>query len=104
MTSRPSWQQRLLVTVIRPLGLGRRTPEKLHASIAKRDAKWTPPSPPAKKLKGIVASSSSAVGWPVWTLAPDEPADGVRRAVVAVLPEAKEVAPRILEQLTGVRA
>lgn len=84
MSKSPSWQQRALVAVIRPLGLGRRTPEKLHQSIAKRDAKWTPPAPPAKKLLGITAISSSELGWPVWTLAPEGKADSPRTVVIAV--------------------
>jgi len=70
--------------MLRPFGLGRRTPEQLHASIKKRDAKWKPPVPPARVLRGVSATSSDLLGWPVWTLTPQNSASQTRGVVIAV--------------------
>ena len=85
MTSaKPSWQHKLVVALIRPFGINRRTPEKLRASIKKRDEKWTPPKPPSRILRGVRASSSNELGWPVWTLSPEKDSERKRAVVIAV--------------------
>ena len=83
-TAKPSWQHRLVVAAIRPFRINRRTAETLNASIRKRDAKWVPPEPSAKALRGVTASSSQSVGWPVWTLKPVGAVPADRGVVVAV--------------------
>jgi triacylglycerol lipase len=83
-TRRPSWQHLLAANLLQLTGMSRRTPEKLHASIAKRDAKWTPPKPPARLLAGIQARWSDDVGWPVWTLSADHETGESRGAVIGV--------------------
>lgn len=84
----PSWQHTLLVTAVRPLRLNRRSAAAVHQGIARRDARWKPPHPTERSLKGVGATwTCSDVGWPVWTLSPPRRmrAPGqARKVVVAV--------------------
>jgi len=72
------------VAAVRPFGLSGRTAEDLRRQIVRRDARWTPPQPPAKAVRGLRVASSEDPGWPVWTLGPEQEPSVPRGVVVAV--------------------
>lgn len=82
--ARPSLRHRATVAALRPFRLSRRTAEDLRRQLDKRDARWTPPEPPEKSVRGLRVTKSEDAGWPVWTIKPAGDTAGPRGVVVGI--------------------